>query len=117
MEFLGEVSTYISAEKESVDAEGKALMVSFEELAKMGDAGMGMYSPKLSQGYEIYLEAKALRDASHYAPDDCWGTYLQKIGQSLALEKSDFFNKAKRAMWTAQAFRNYYEALSKKGGG
>lgn len=117
MEFLGEVSTYISSEREAVDPDGKALIVSLKELSEMGDAGIGMYSDKLPTAYQIYLQAKTLRDNSHYAKDDCWDTYLQKIAQSIALEKKNFFNKAKQAMWTAQAFRNYYEDLAKKGGG
>lgn len=117
MEFLGGVSTFITSERESVDEARKALMVSYKELAEMGSSGLEMYSPKLQVAYRLYLQAKKLRDDSHYAQNDCWDTYLQKIGQSLALEHKDFFNKAKRAMWTAQAFRNYYESLAKKAGG
>ena len=115
MEFVGGVGTFISAERESVDENRKALMEPYKELAEMGGSGLGMYSGKLQIAYTIYLKAKQLRDASHYAPEDCYNTYLQRIGQSLALEYKDFFNRAKRSMWTAQAFRNHYEKLAKKG--
>ncbi len=114
MEFIGGVGTFISSERESVDMDRKPLMVSYKELAEMGDSGLGMYSPKLQTAYELYLKAKELRDKSHYAENDCYDTYLQKIGQSLALEYKKFFSAAKRHMWTAQAFRNHYEKLSRQ---
>ena len=116
MEFMGGVSTFISSERESVDNDRKALMESYVELAEMGDSGLKMYSENLMTAYKLYLQAKKYRDDSHYAQNDCWDTWLQKIGMSLALEHQDFFNRAKKAMWTAQAFRNHYEKLAKKGG-
>ena len=92
--------------------DGKALQKSYQELVNI--SGLKMYSKKLNTAWNIYRNAKRLRDRSHYAENDCHDTYLQKIGQSLALEKKDYFNRAKQAMWTAQAFRNYYEKLSKE---
>ncbi len=113
MEFVGTVCQYASSKRDSVDENGKALEEAYEALAKMD--GFKLYSTKLPIAWQIYKHAEKLRDASHYVENDCYNVYLQRIGQSLALEYKDYFNKAKRAMWTAQAFKNYYEKLAKQG--
>lgn len=113
LEFVGSVCQFATSEKDSANSEGKSLKEAYEELVKVG--GLKIYSKKLDIAWGIYKKAKKLRDNSHYAENDCYNTYLQKIGQSLALEYQDYFNRAKQAMWTAQAFKNYYAGLVAKG--
>ena len=113
LEFVGGVCQFASSERDSANIDGKSLKEAYEELAKID--GLKIYSENLDVAWNIFKQAKRLRDASHYAENDCYNTYLQKIGQSLALEHQDYFNKAKQAMWTAQAFKNYYAGLVAKG--
>ena len=115
MEFVGAVCQFATSEKDSVNINGVSLKTVYDELAKLD--GFNIYSSHLATAWKIYLKAKKLRDNSHYVKNDCYNTYLARIGQSLALEHKGYFTRAKNAMWTAQAFAKHYSDMVAKGTG